>query len=68
MMNNMVKVLRKLFHTEHKTELKPDTCDGCIHLYYNSDGSVSCDHPFEKTCLTGYSRFYKEFKKGAQII
>jgi len=45
----------------HKTEMpKKETCDGCKHLYYNSDGSVSCDSPCEHACLTSGVRMYKE--------
>ena len=39
---------------------KIDTCDHCKHLYYNNDGSVACDSPYESTCLTGNVRMYKE--------
>jgi len=49
--------------TEHKTEkTRKETCDCCKHIYYNSDGSVSCDSPLEHACLTSGVRMYKELK------
>lgn len=41
-------------------EQRKETCDCCKHLYYNSDGSVSCDSPFESVCLKSDTRMFKE--------
>lgn len=36
------------------------TCEGCMHLYYNGDGSVGCDSPYENVCLKTEDRAFKE--------
>ena len=45
------------------THRAPDTCAYCTHLYLNNDGSAACDSPYEKYCLQGSIRMFKEFKK-----
>ena len=40
----------------------PVTCDNCIHLYNNNDGSVGCDSPFERACLLSEEKAFKELK------
>ena len=39
---------------------KKESCGYCKHLYYNCDGSVSCDSPFESVCLKSDTRMFKE--------
>lgn len=57
----MIGQLLSKFRQHKKEEPRKETCDHCKHLYCNSDGSVSCDSPFEKACLTSGVRMYKEF-------
>lgn len=38
----------------------PITCDGCVHLCYNCDGSVGCNSPYENVCLKTEGRVFKE--------
>ncbi len=45
---------------KHGKEHRIETCDNCKHIYYNSDGSASCDSPFEKACLQSDCRMFKE--------
>ena len=52
-----------LFRKKEKKEPIKVDCTGCIHLYYNNDGSTSCDSCFEKGCLISGVRMYKEFQK-----
>ena len=42
------------------TSAEPNTCEYCKHLYYNNDGSVSCDSLYSKACLTTKRRRFKE--------
>ena len=55
----MIKELLAKFKRK-KEEPRKETCNHCKHLYYNSDGSVFCDSPFERTCLTSGVRMFKE--------
>ena len=57
----MIRQLLSKFRQHKKEEPRKETCDYCKHIYYNSDGSVSCDSPFEKACLISGVRMYKEF-------
>lgn len=45
---------------DKKEQLTTETCDHCKHLYFNNDGSVSCDSPGERACLMGDKRIFKE--------
>lgn len=59
----MMGIFKRLFGKKDQEQLKPDTCDHCIHLYYNNDGSAGCNSPYGKTCLMGYARMYKELER-----
>lgn len=56
----MMGIFKRLFGKKDQKQLKPDTCEHCKHLYFNNDGSTACDSPYEKYCLLGYVRVYKE--------
>lgn len=57
----MIKQLLAKLKRRKKEEPRKETCNHCKHLYDNSDGSVSCDSPFEHACLISGVRMYKEF-------
>lgn len=38
------------------------TCEHCIHLCENNDGSVYCDSVFKNGCLPDITRPFKEVK------
>ena len=58
----IIQRIKKLFQT-NKEPPRADTCEHCAHLYFNNDGSTACDSPYEKYCLMGNVRFYKETRR-----
>jgi len=55
-----MSIFEKFIKALEREEQRQETCDGCKHIYYNSDGSVACDSPYERVCLKTHSRVWKE--------
>lgn len=64
----MLNIFKRLFQKDESKEIRQETCEYCIHLYHNSDGSVACDSPFEKACLQTKERAFKELNTEPKII
>ena len=55
--------LSEIVFTDKEEQQKYETCDGCMHLYYNNDGGVACSHQNARACLWGYRRIFKEIRR-----